>query len=433
VAGREYEKSLGECAILIHDTISPAELGDAKYVGLEHIGEGSLSLVGHGFAGDVTSAKSRFKRGDILFGKLRPYFRKVVRAPFDGICSTDIWVVRPRGGIDAGFLYYWMASQAFIDWATQGSDGTKMPRAQWEYSSKFTVLVPALPEQRAVAHALGALDDKIELNRKMNETLETMARALFKSWFVDFDPVHAKVEGRDPCLPADIAALFPDSFVDSDLGPIPQGWHRTSVNDVATCTKGTSYSTSDLQISITALVTLKSFRRGGGYQREGLKAYSGSYKPEQVVRSGELVVACTDVTQAGSVIGRPALVLSTDDYSRLVASLDVLTVRSKDGLVSVPFLYCLLRTDEYVNHVLAHSTGTTVLHLSRDAVPSFSFALPPPPLCKAFDALASPVFRLADANESASGKLAHLRDMLLPKLISGELRLNKAESVIEGV
>lgn len=124
------EVTFGDTAELVRDSIQPSECPNAPYVGLEHIGEGTLALTGHGVATDVSSLKSRFQRGDTLFGKLRPYFRKVIRAPFDGICSTDIWVVRPTEEIDAGYLFYVMASESFVEFATRGSEGTRMPRAQ---------------------------------------------------------------------------------------------------------------------------------------------------------------------------------------------------------------------------------------------------------------------------------------------------------------
>ena len=184
--------TIGDCALLVRETISPSDGEDVPYIGLEHIGENTLSLLGHGTASDVTSVKACFQPDDILFGKLRPYFRKVVRAPFDGICSTDIWVVRAKERVDQGFLYYCMASQPFVDFATLGSEGTRMPRAKWEYVSRYEISLPPLPEQRTIAHVLGTLDDKIEANRRMNQTLEAMAQTLFKSWFIDFDPVHAK-------------------------------------------------------------------------------------------------------------------------------------------------------------------------------------------------------------------------------------------------
>ena len=168
------ETTFGECARLIRNTVSPADFGGSPYVGLEHIGEGSLSLIDIGKATDVTSAKSQFQCGDVLFGKLRPYFRKVIRARFDGICSTDIWVVRPADGVDPGWLFYLMASQEFVDHATLGSEGTRMPRAKWEHVSRYPVQLPPLDEQGRVAGILGALDDKIELNRRMCQTLDAM-------------------------------------------------------------------------------------------------------------------------------------------------------------------------------------------------------------------------------------------------------------------
>ncbi len=223
-----------EAAKLFRQGVIPEEVGDVPYIGLEHIEEGTLRLAGIGNAKNVTSTKFRFNSGDILFGKLRPYFRKVIRPNFGGICSTDIWVVRAKKGIDQGYLYYWMASKDFVNFATQGSEGTKMPRAKWEHVGRFELPRLEESEQRAIAHILGSLDDKIELNRRMNQTLEAMARAIFKSWFVDFDPVRAKAEGRPTGLPDDIAALFPDSFEDSELGEIPKGWEVGTVYDFAT-------------------------------------------------------------------------------------------------------------------------------------------------------------------------------------------------------
>ncbi|MFQ5793124.1 MAG: restriction endonuclease subunit S, partial [Acidobacteriota bacterium] len=110
--------------------------------------------------------------------------------------------------------------------------------------ARLEVPLPPLPTQRAIAHILGTLDDKIELNRRMNETLEAMARAIFKSWFVDFDPVCAKAEGRDPSLPKPIADLFPNRLMDSELGEIPEGWAVESLGDIVTTVKGRSYKSS---------------------------------------------------------------------------------------------------------------------------------------------------------------------------------------------
>ena len=127
--------------------------------------------------------------------------------------------------------------------------------------NQLEIPLPPLPEQRAIAHVLGTLDDKIELNRRMNETLEEMARALFRSWFVDFDPVRAKMEGRWrsgeslPGLPADLYDLFPDRLVPSELGDIPEGWEVKPLGEVVSTVKGRSYKSTELNDSETALVT----------------------------------------------------------------------------------------------------------------------------------------------------------------------------------
>ena len=290
-----------------------------------------------------------------------------------------------------------------------------------------------MQEQRAIAHILGTLDDKIELNRRMNETLEAMARTLFKSWFVDFDPVRAKMVGQDTGLPKDIDDLFPDRLVKSDLGEIPDGWEGSRLDNVVNVTKGRSYRRKELVASDTALVTLKSFARGGGYRPEGLKSFHGAYKSEQVVQPGDIIVACTDVTQAAEVIGRSAAVGSTSSFQTLVASLDVLIMRPKNATPGRTFVYYLTGSEGFVAHTLARTTGTTVLHLSKDAVSSFRFVLPPCPLMKRFEHFADPLRTRIQTDTSVAGLLADLRDALLPRLVSGELRVQDAERVMESV
>ncbi|MEJ5207193.1 restriction endonuclease subunit S [Denitratimonas sp. CY0512] len=310
--------------------------------------------------------------------------------------------------------------------------------------------------QIRVAAVLRHLDDKIDLNRRINQTLEAIAQSIFKSWFVDFDPVKAKItaieQGQDPLraamrvisgktdaeldqMPrehhdqlAATAALFPDAMEDSVLGEIPKGWTPTPIRDVAEVVKGKSYSSKDLvDNDQAALVTLKSFERGGGFRMDGFKPYVGPYKPEQVVLAGDLIVAYTDVTQAAELIGKPAVVVGVDHFKTLVASLDVGIIRPLNKRVSRQFLYGLFMTDAFQSHTFAHTSGTTVLHLSKEGVPSYSFACPDERLVSFFsetaEAMAMEKQRLIDQNRS----LATLRDALLPKLLSGELSVADVE------
>ena len=332
--------------------------------------------------------------------------------------------LKPNVEIDTRWAYYELLTQDI-----NGMDsGSAIPSTSREDFYGLPVQVPPLSEQRAIAHILGTLDDKIELNRRMNETLEAMARALFKSWFVDFDPVRAKMEGRDTGLPKHLADLFPDRLVDSEFGKIPEGWEVRPLGDLVETVKGRSYKSKELIKSETALVTLKSFARGGGYRPEGLKSFSGTYKSDQVVDPGEIVIACTDVTQAADVIGRPAIVQAAVTYRTLVASLDTLIVRPSHPGMTRAFLYFLTGNDEFVAHTYAYTTGTTVLHLAKEAVPSFRFPPPPTLLIHSFDDVARPALERIQTSQQESTSLATIRNTLLPKLISGEVRVKDAET-----
>ena len=157
----------------------------------------------------------------------------------------------------------------------------------------------------------------------------------------------------------------------------------------------------------------------GGYREDGLKPYTGPYKPEQVVEPGEVVLACTDVTQAGEVVGRPAIVQPAPEYAALVASLDTLIIRPRDeSVMSRAFLYFLMGTSAFTAHALAHATGTTVLHLAKAAVPDFRFAQPPGDLIRAFDAAASAALARGQGVRTEARTLAAQRDTLLPTLMS---------------
>ncbi len=176
MSSEEWKKyKLIDFAKLVKKQYQPNPNEDLIYIGLEHIEQQSLSINGTGNSKNVISQKFKFSSGDILFGKLRPYFRKVFRPKFDGVCSTDIWVINAKKDFDQGFLFYFLANQSFIDACNSGSSGTRMPRADWDHLSETEWELPPLSKQRRIAEILSALDDKIELNRQTNATLEAIA------------------------------------------------------------------------------------------------------------------------------------------------------------------------------------------------------------------------------------------------------------------
>ena len=338
--------------------------------------------------------------------------------------NQHVAIIRTSDRLNSTFLQKYLSAprvKAYVLGHDSGGTRKALTKAHIE---SFLVPLPPLPEQHRIANILGSLDDKIELNRQMNETLEAMAQAIFKSWFVDFDPVRAKMEGREPFgLDADTAALFPSAFQDSPFGEIPEGWEVEQIGNLVEIVKGRSYKSSELTESDTALVTLKSILRGGGYRRDGLKSYTGKYKPEQIIIPGELVVSYTDVTQEAEVIGKPAIVQDTSEYKTLVASLDLGIIRPLQSSVSSRFLYYLFRSHDFQSHINGYTTGTTVLHLSKDGVPNYQFALPTNAVLRHFDSIVNPLFDRIESNENQSRTLSQLRDTLLPKLLSGEIRI----------
>ncbi|HCG7392501.1 TPA: restriction endonuclease subunit S [Vibrio parahaemolyticus] len=268
-----------------------------------------------------------------------------------------------------------------------------------------------------------SLDDKIVNNAQTNQTLEQMAQAIFKSWFVDFDPVKAKMNGEQPeGMDAATASLFPEKLVESELGLIPEGWAVDQIGNHIDVTKGKSYKSAELQESTTALVTLKSFKRGGGYRMDGLKEYTGKYKPQQVIEAGDLVMSLTDVTQAAEIVGKPALVIDAPQYDTLVASLDVAILRPKETDAK-QYFYGLMSTYRFHRYAESFATGTTVLHLSPKGITTFEFACPSAELVEKYHEFATPIFAKIEANILESQELAKLRDTLLPKLLSGEIEL----------
>jgi type I restriction enzyme S subunit len=262
-------------------------------------------------------------------------------------------------------------------------------------------------EQRAIAHILGTLDDKIELNRRMNETLEAMARALFKSWFVDFDPVRAKAEGRDPGLPQPLADLFPARLVDSELGEIPEGWEVGKLGDVA---EHPRRSIRPEQIEAeTPYIALEHMPKqcialsewGTG---DGLESNKFEFKRGEIL-FGKL---------------RP--------YFHKVGVAPLEGVCSTDIVVVVPqsdswfgFTLGHVSSTVFVDYTNAGSTGTKMPRTNWTDMARYEIVLPPEPVAEAFTRRVRPSVDRIIAGTHLSRTLAGLRDTLLPKLITGEL------------
>ena len=278
----------------------------------------------------------------------------------------------------------------------------------------FRLRIPPVDEQRAIARILGTLDDKIDLNRRMNETLEEMARTLFKSWFVDFDPVRAKTEGRDPGLPKPVADLFSDSFEDSEIGEIPKGWKVGALGDAA---EHPRRSVQPNEIEPTApYIALEHMPRrrialSEWGSADGLESNKFEFKRGEIL-FGKL---------------RP--------YFHKVGVAPVDGVCSTDIVVVAPraiewfgFVLGHVSSEAFVEYTNAGSTGTKMPRTVWGEMARYSVVMPPATVAEAFTKQIRPAVDRMIAAIHESRTLAVLRDTLLPKLISGELRVNDVRS-----
>jgi type I restriction enzyme, S subunit len=334
--------------------------------------------------------------------------------------NTTLWV-KDFHGNHVRFMSYMLRTVDY--WSC--SDKSSVPGVNRNDLHRLPIRLPPLPEQRAIASVLGALDDKIDLNRRMCQTLEEMARALFKSWFVDFDPVRAKMAGRDPGLPKEIADLFPSRLVDSELGPIPEGWRVMKLGAMAKIEKGLSYKGAGLTESGgVPMINLGCFGGDGLFRADKLKHYSAEYQPRHLARCGDLLVANTDMTQDRIILGSPMLVppsLGRADslFTHHVFALRFMPEWERYSL----YCYYALLQPAFRNIAAGFATGTTVLALPRDGMEQFPIATPDDRTTAAFIDLVAPLRARQDATRAESLILGQLRDTLLPKLISGELRV----------
>jgi restriction endonuclease S subunit/predicted nucleotidyltransferase len=335
--------------------------------------------------------------------------------------NQDVKALRPKLGVRDEFLPYLLLGHknrllGLVDLAGHGTG-----RLNSDELKALAVVLPPEPEQRAIAHILGTLDDKIELNRRINETLEAIARALFKSWFVDFDPVRAKAEGRDPGLPQPLADLFPDSFEDSELGEIPEGWRVAPLPDVIDVNpprvlrKGIEAPYLDMANMPTRGhspndVTRRTFG-------SGMRFMNGDTLVARItpcLENGK--TAFVDFLEAGKVGW---------------GSTEYIVLRPKAPLPE-EFAYCLARAPEFRDFAIQSMTGSSGRQrVPAEALAHFRVVAAPKPIAELFGRLIKPLFERASTASKEGRTLSALRDTLLPKLISGQLRLRDAERLLK--
>lgn len=373
--------------------------------------------------------RHRLEPGDIVFprrGDLSRYAH--VSEEYSGwLCGTGCLRIRLIGGdFDTGYLAYYLGHPQVQSWIEGNAVGTTMLNLNTSIMKALPVAVPPIHEQRRIAETLKSLDDKIEVNRRMNATLETTTRAIFKSWFVNFDPAHAKAHSEQPAnMDAETAVLFADSFEESVLGLIPDGWSIVPIGDHVTARKGLSYKGDGLASTGEGLPmhNLDSVLEFGGYKYQGIKWYTGEYKPRHTLSPGEVIVANTEQGFDLLLIGSAAIVPSYFGrlglFSHHIYKLDL---KPSSPLTS-RFLYYLINSQRFRATIQGYTNGTTVNMLPSDAFEKPVFVLPPRELVKRFDEIVAPMITNQESIYAQTQTLVALRDTLIPKLVCGEIRV----------
>ena len=318
-----------------------------------------------------------YKKDDVLVSNIRPYFKKIWQASHDGGCSADVLVFRNRENVNAKFLYYLLSADSFFDYSMATAKGTKMPRGDKNSLMEYGVKLPPLAEQQRIASILGSLDDKIELNNKINRNLEEQAQALFKNWFVDFAPFG---------------------------GNMPAGWKRGKLSDIAKFEKE--------KIEVSRLTEFSY------YSTENMLPDKAGVCPASSLPNVSQTTRCYPGETIVSNI-RPyfkKVYFCTEELAG--CSTDVLCFKPRKASLAI-YNYCSLCQDDFFYYVLNGAKGTKMPRGDKSQMMKFAVCIPPEEVLQKFAAMVAPMLQKVDGNRTENRCLAVLRNALLPKLVSG--------------
>lgn len=358
--------------------------------------------------GGVTTATSlpsiaqtqNYLEGDVLVSNIRPYFKKIWQAKFDGGCSNDVLVFTAKENTDNDFLYYVLADDAFFNYAMATSKGTKMPRGDKTSIMKYEVPCYDIKMQKKVVSVLRSIDDKIELNNSINNNLEQQTQAIFKSWFIDLDPFN---------------------------GTMPSDWEIVPLEKIANFQNGYAFKSNEL-LNEPSLDCYKVFKqghiaRGGGFIPEGTKSWYPkklATKLEKfVLKKGDILMAMTDMKDNVAILGNTAIMPIDNEYI-VNQRVGHLRANGYKG-ITYPFIYLLTNSTDFLIDLRSRANSGVQVNLSSAEIKNSKTFLPSEKVNKAFSKITLPMFETIISNQLENQRLSQLRDTLLPKLMSGDL------------
>lgn len=354
--------------------------------------------------------RHKLKVGDIVYGRRGDIGRQasIRNANAGWLCGTGcLKISLGEASVSHEFLHRYLSTQAVIGWIEGQAVGATMPNLNTGILERVPVSYPEdVMVQKKIAAILTAYDELIENNQRRIALLEKMAEDIYREWFVRL--------------------RFPGQEKVKAIKGVPEGWSFNNASTSFGLAKGKSYTGEELTDDPEHMpfINLKSFHRGGGYREDGLKYYSGRYKPEQVVHQNDVVMAVTDMTQDRAIVGQVARMPDLGERGAVI-SLD--TVKLVPKAIHKTFLYAYFRYSGFANFVKEFANGANVLHLKPDLITQQKIIIPPVQLQHEFALVVEPLYAEADLLGKANGKLVKLRDTLLPRLISGRLSVENLD------
>lgn len=375
-----------------------------------------------GFCEITPENRKRFslKKGDILIARTGNTIgvNKYIHSDLDAVYNNGIIRLKTNKEIClAEYIYYLFQTQKFKDHIKSIAYGTStQPNMQIESLLRFQFELPSIDIQQQIVATFSVLDRKIENHRKQNETLESIAQNLFKHWFIDFE--FPNTDGKS--YKSSGGAMEP-----SELGDIPVGWRVGQLKEILTAQKGLSYKGEGLADAETGIPmhNLKSIHEGGGYQHAGIKFYKGEYKARHLCCAGDIIVCNTEQGEKHKLIAYPARIpkyfTGISIYTHHISKL----IPHKPSEFSREFIYYLIFSAVVRHQILTFTNGTTVNMLPVDGLEEPLFAMPPTDLIITFSEVIIPIWDKTECNHEQIQTLTKTRDVLLPKLMSGKLRV----------
>lgn len=385
------EVKLGDICEYSRNRISISEVNLCNYVSTENL---LKERAGKTIADTIPEQANlcEYNKGCTLISNIRPYFKKIWFANTRGGCSNDVLVYKPNNGINDKWLYYLLSQDSFFNFVMSGTKGTKMPRGDKSQIMKFPVALPPLDEQRKIAGVLSAFDDKIELNNKINRNLEAQAQAIFKSWFIDFEPFK---NGK---------------FIDSELGKIPEGWKVEELGKV-------SKNIREKVVSRTNIPVLSAVK-------EGRLILSEEYFSKQVYSkslSKYILVKENDYAYNPARVNIGSLGRNTICSLGCVSPVYIVFEIDSNYLA---FFDLYFKMKSFKNEVKLRASGSVRQTLSYDDFSLIKVIYPPKSVSSKFNKLSAVFSEKITRNKKESRRLAQLRDTLLPKLMSGKIDIS---------